>query len=379
VAEGSERICTKEVRMSKKTSRRLLRMGWILLAVLLCLSLVAVTACGTAPPSQQQEEEEEEEEEELPEVLNLGTMPVGMIVNAQAVGIAAICSNYTPISIKVYPATNEMVWVPMTATDEIQLGVASAVAMRQAYLGSYVFEDIADQAGVESFPLRVVAGGSPLRVNLFVPGDSPIETIPELEGTRHVTFAEGTHFVQYTEALLANGGLTLDDITPVPVANPVESVRAVMDDRADAGQVAVGAPIAAEAVANIGLRWLPVDPSPEAVQRMKDVVDVAYVAEVPGGVHIGIPEPQLLMHLDVVFVAHEDVSEAAVYELAKALWENNDELVEKPGLFEWTPDKYLSTEQRVPYHPGAIEFYKEIGIWTEEMEEFQEAVLAEEP
>ena len=47
--------------MSNKASRRLLRMGWILLAVLLCLSLVAVTACGTATPSQQQEEEEEEE------------------------------------------------------------------------------------------------------------------------------------------------------------------------------------------------------------------------------------------------------------------------------------------------------------------------------
>ncbi|MBA7655044.1 hypothetical protein ES703_62941 [subsurface metagenome] len=335
-------------------------------ALMLIFGLIAAGCAAPAPA-------------ELPRTLTLGTMPVGMIVNAQAAGIADICSKYTPISIKVYPATNEMVWVPMTVTGEIQLGVASAVAIRQAYLGSYVFKGIAEKAGVKSFPLRIVAGGSPLRVNLFVPGDSPAKTIADLKGTRHVTFAEGTHFVLYTEALLANAGLTFDDITPVPVANPVESVRAVMDGRADAAQVAVGAPIATEAVANIDLRWLPVDPSPAAVKRMKDVVDVAYVAEVPGGVHIGIPEPQLLMHLDVVFVAHEDISEAAVYELAKALWENNDELLEKPGLFEWTPDKYLATEHRVPYHPGAIKFYKETGLWTKEMEEFQKSVLAEKP
>ncbi len=316
---------------------------------------------------------------ELPRVLTLATMPVGMIVNAQAIGIADIIGIHTPMTIKVMPATNEMVWMPMTVTGEVQLGVASSVSIRQAYLGSHVFEGIAEKAGVKGFPLRVVSGGAPLRVNLFVPGDSPAKTLADLKGTRHVTFAEGTHFSLFTQALLANAGLTLDDIIPVPVANPVESVRAVMDGRADGAQVAVGAPIATEAVAKIGLRWLPVDPSPEAVKRMKEFADVVYVAETPGGVFIGIPEPQLLMHLDVVLVAHEDMSEAAVYELAKALWENNDELVEKPGLMEWTHEKFLSTEHRVPYHPGAIKFYQEKGLWTNEMEEFQKAVLAEKP
>lgn len=52
--------------MSEKRTRRLLRMGWILVAVLLCFSLVAFTACGGAPPGEQQEEEEEEEEEPQP-------------------------------------------------------------------------------------------------------------------------------------------------------------------------------------------------------------------------------------------------------------------------------------------------------------------------
>jgi len=43
-------------------SKRLSKLGWIVLVALLCLSLIALPACGGAPA----EEEEEEEEEELP-------------------------------------------------------------------------------------------------------------------------------------------------------------------------------------------------------------------------------------------------------------------------------------------------------------------------
>jgi len=315
----------------------------------------------------------------LPKVLNLATMPPGMIVNAQSVGIADICSKYTPISIKVMPSTNEMVWVPMMVTGEIDIGVASSLPIRQAYRGKFVFEGIAKKAGVKGFPLRLIGGGSPLRVNFVVRGDDPAQKIPDLKGRRVVSFREGTHFDLYTKARLANGGLTLKDVKQVPVANPIESARAVMEGRADSGDLAVGAPIATEAVGKVNARWLPLDPSPAAVKRLKEFCETAYVALVPGGVHIGVPEDQYLMHMDVIFVAREDISEAAIYEITKALYEHNAELVKKPGLFEWTTDKYLTKEPQLPYHQGAIRFYKEKGLWTKEWEEFQGAVLAEKP
>jgi TRAP transporter TAXI family solute receptor len=336
------------------------------LALIVTLSLVAASFAAEKPA-------------ELPKVLNLATMPPGMIVNAQSVGIADICSKYTPMSIKVMPSTNEMVWVPMTVTGEIDLGVASSLPIRQAYRGTFVFEDIAKKAGVKGFPLRLIGGGSPLRVNFVVRGDDPAQKIPDLKGRRVVSFREGTHFDLYTKARLANGGLTLGDVKQVPAPNPIESARAVMEGRADSGDLAVGAPIATEAVGKVNARWLPLDPSPAAVKRMKEFCETAYVALVPGGVHIGIPEDQYLMHMDTVMVARDDISEAAVYEITKALYEHNAELVKRPGLFEWTTDKFLTMEPRLPYHPGAITFYKEKGLWTKELEEFQKAVLAEEP
>lgn len=315
----------------------------------------------------------------LPKILNLATMPPGMIVNAQGVGISDILNKYTPMSVKVMPATNEMVWMPMTATGEIDIGVTASLPAYMAYHGSFVFKDIVKKAGVKSFPVRAVTGGSPLRVNFVVRGDDPAKTAADLRGRRVVKFRDGTQFDLFTKARLANGGLTLKDVKPVPAANPIESARAVMEGRADSGDLAIGAPIATEAVAKVKARFLSLDPSPEAVARLKAILPTAYVAKVPGGVFIGVPEDQYLMHMDVVLVAVKSLSEAAVYEITKALWDHNKELVKRPGLMEWKTTRFVTQEPRLPYHDGAIKFYKEKGIWTKEMDKFQKAQLAEEP
>ena len=317
--------------------------------------------------------------EKMPRVLNMATMPPGMIINAQAVGISDIIAKYTPLALKVKPSTNAAVWIPMTTTGEIDLGLTASIAARFAYLGTEIFKNITKKAKVKNFPLRAVTGGSPLRVNFVVRGNDPAKTCADLKGRRVVTFREGTQFDFFTKARLANGGLSIADVIKVPAANPIESARSVMEGRADAGDLAVGAPIATEAVAKVKARWLSLDPSPEAVKRMKEFLPTAYVAKVPGGVFIGVPEDQYLMHMDIVLLARENINDAAIYEITKTLWEHNAELVKRPGLMEWQTKRFVTQEPMMPYHDGAIKFYREKGVWTKEMEAFQEARLAELP
>ncbi|MGI5883112.1 MAG: TAXI family TRAP transporter solute-binding subunit, partial [Dethiobacteria bacterium] len=65
--------------------------------------------------------------------------------------------------------------------------------------------------------------------------------------------------------------------------------------------------------------------------------------------------------------------------IVEAIWENNEELSGiHPRLKEWTIDRFVSEQATLPYHPGAIKFYKDKGVWTEEMDALQESLLSME-
>jgi hypothetical protein len=67
------------------------------------------------------------------------------------------------------------------------------------------------------------------------------------------------------------------------------------------------------------------------------------------------------MHL--ITTAGQD--EALVYQITKTIWENRAEIVKqhRAGLSinETNAARFTGT----PFHPGAIRFYQEIGIWSE--------------
>lgn len=317
--------------------------------------------------------------EKLPKLMVMGTMPAGTLVGIQGTGISNIVSKYSPIRVKVKSVTSEVVWVPMLLTGEVDLGVAETVTMRNAYVGRGVYREIVKKLGVKSFPIRLVACGTPIRFSFLVQGEKPFTKISDLKGKTLVWYAKNTAFDLNTRALLANGGLNEKDVRKFPKANPVEAVRAVMDGSADACMVAVDAPVIAEAVATVHARWLPVDPAPEATKRMQSVIPTAYVDTCPGGEHVGVPKDEKFMSLDVYLIGSARASEASIYEITKVLWEHDGELVKRPMLREWVTGRFVSKRAGVPYHPGAIKFYKEQGLWGKEMTELQKKLLAESP
>lgn len=75
----------------------------------------------------------------------------------------------------------------------------------------------------------------------------------------------------------------------------------------------------------------------------------------------------------------QSLSDDTVYAIIKAIYDHVDELIEVHTSFEeqLLEEVGLAEKFTCPYHPGAIKYYKEKGVWTAEMEALQQRLLAE--
>ena len=66
-----------------------------------------------------------------------------------------------------------------------------------------------------------------------------------------------------------------------------------------------------------------------------------------------------------------------LYTLLKIRYDNYEKLMNAhPGFADETLDKVVDSNTLVPYHEGAVRFFKEKGVWTEEAEQRQQALLS---
>jgi len=309
----------------------------------------------------------------LPKTIVLGGNTPGSLFYVLAAGFSKVIGAHTPMKVEVFPQGGT-VWYPMLETGEVQFGVQVPDDILTAYMGASIYNKPTRGKG---FSLRTLMLGSPLRVGLLVPGNSDIKSPKDIKGKRipvdYGAFYSATLTVR---ALIANAGLTEEDVKGLTVTTYVAGVRALIEGRADLTMGSVGSGITQELKTAKGARYLNVDTSSEAVERMKKVHPGYYpIPSKPGPA--GLDKDTVLLGKDITLVTSERLPEEVAYEITKALWENYKELAPiHPTLKLWTADKFASTRAVVPYHPGSIKLYKEKGVWNAALEEHQKELLA---
>jgi TRAP-type uncharacterized transport system substrate-binding protein len=98
---------------------------------------------------------------------------------------------------------------------------------------------------------------------------------------------------------------------------------------------------------------------------LKSVRHEYYLSTVNPAPHIaGIDKPTLVQTIDVVIATGAHVKDAIVFEFVKAVHRNKKTLVEgHPNFNAFNPDDAGKLQPSLPHHPGAIKYFKEIGIW----------------
>ena len=83
---------------------------------------------------------------------------------------------------------------------------------------------------------------------------------------------------------------------------------------------------------------------------------------VPGGAYKGVDSDVQTVAVVATYIVSNDLDEKIVYEMTKALFENADEIAAAhPKGAELNPE-YSVSGISIPMHPGALKYYKEIGV-----------------
>ncbi|MEX0732931.1 MAG: TAXI family TRAP transporter solute-binding subunit [Aquisalimonadaceae bacterium] len=288
--------------------------------------------------------------------LTIAAAPQGTASYAAAANVAKVLGEAMDLRTRVQPYTGESSLQPIVNRGDAELGLSIVIESHGAYEG---------RGGMPKQPdLRFVSTLFPLKVGFFVRADSDIHSISDLRGKR-VTYgytAQGA-MISVLEGLLANGGLTDADIEQISVPNVNRGGDDFAAGRADVFFHAVGTGKVSEVDASVGgLRMLPLDTSEEAMAAMREAYQYGYrFDQEPGPAFVGFDETIPVMAYDFMLLSSAKISEERVYEITRAMHENADKVTASSPLFGKIDLRYMYKDLPVPYHEGALRYYREQG------------------
>ena len=203
-------------------------------------------------------------------------------------------------------------------------------------------------------------------VGLFLtPQSSGVRSIQDFAGKRIVVGPAGAGFEYFLKPILAAHGITYDDFTPIN-STYIGAVDLLADGSAAAAFVggAVPTPAATQASTSQDIFFIPFEDA--AKQSLFADYPFFNAITIPADTYKGQTEPFASMNVGAMhLITAENADENIVYEFTKTLYTHRAEVVKRHGAGKAINPKNVVKDTGTPFHPGAIRFYREIGIWNE--------------
>ncbi len=290
--------------------------------------------------------------------LAIGTTPPGTMMFALGKTLTKALADDS-IAAEARPYGGTGILIPLVQNGELDLSFCGTGDLYDQFHG------VGASAGRASPDVRAIGVLFPNRFAFFVRQDSPILSRSDLAGRRvPYGFDDMPTVRANVDALLANAGLTAADTVAVPVRNLIDNVDALIDGRADVAFFALGQPKVAQAHAAAGgIRFLPVDPDPAAVARLRAFIRTGYVGMVAPAADLpGVAAPMTVAQYDVVAVVNAAMPATRVVSLLRTLVGRRADMVSGMPLFRDLDAGRMHQAFDVPYHPGAVAYYGERGF-----------------
>lgn len=293
------------------------------------------------------------------QTVSIGTNPQGSLAYATGAGVAKVAIEAAKVNMRVVPQGGPVVTLPLLDNGELDFTISNVAASSFAYLGQAMYD------GRKQEKVRLAAVLFPLYSMFYVRADSDIETLRDLKGKRLPSrFTKQKIVGLNAESVLATAGLNFDDVAGVPVPNGVRGVRDFMEGKNDAAYFSLTSGITRQAHAAVGgIRVLSMENTPKALAALRSVVPAGSIATLrPAKLFPGVVGPTHVFAAAFVVNASTRTPDETVYKVVKALHGNKEKLVGSHGMFKQFDPGRMHVDLGVPYHPGALRYYKEVGM-----------------
>ena len=310
---------------------------------------------------------------ELPRNLAVTAYDVGSSGYSQAVAVGAAFKNNLGVTLRVLPGKND---------------VSRLIPLREGKV-DFTFNGIGTyfaQEGVGDFGGK---GWGPQQTRLllmsmgdncatqFVAADAGVKTLADLKGKRlvHVRGAPGLNHNAY--AHLRFGGLTWDDVQQVEVGGNAAAFEAIVNDQADSFfSVTNSGSILKVQNSPRGIRFPPLPHDDEAAwARLLEVAPyfVKHVCRESAG---NLPPWEAGTFPYPLITSYADDDADLAYAITEAMFAQYPNYKDSaPAASGYALEKQV-LDWVVPFHEGAIRFYKEAGKWTPEIQAHNDRLVA---
>jgi TRAP transporter TAXI family solute receptor len=238
--------------------------------------------------------------------------------------------------------------------DEVELALVQSDTIDFAYSAKETFKE-------KLTKMSVVAVLYPELIHIVVRGDLDIKSFSGLRGKKIGVGAPGSGTEANYRQLLDVFKVSKDDVS-AQYLSFAESADQFKDKRIDAFMVTGGVPTSAimDVASQRDIKILPIEDTMLSVMTNKYPFLAAAV--IPANSYKGVTTDVKTVAVNAVLIAHPKLSEAVVYSLTKALFENQTELAAAHAKGKVLSLQGAATGVSIPFHPGAAKYYKEKGI-----------------
>ncbi len=287
------------------------------------------------------------------------------------IGTAAVGGSYYPLGTAIVKIINTHI-KGTNATAEVTAGSGENIRLldRKSIQFGIVSSSIAYEAmnalekWEKKYDLRACLMIAPT-IDVFITlKKSGIKTFSDFKGKKVALGPAGAGWDSHVKRFLEFYNLKLEDLTARYIGQSA-AVEALKDGVIDVAFVGGSLPSAAimEATLTHEIHFIPMED--EKIDRLIEKYPFYSRFTIPAGVYKGLDQDFKWVSVSNSYLAcRPDADEAMVYEIVKTVYTNRQMIGEVHAAGkDAMPKDAMATIMTIPFHPGAIKFFKEAGIW----------------